>query len=54
MKHRLKGLLALVLSLTMVFALATNAWAAVRIDNVELNQENNYSVKGTNDQGTAT
>ncbi len=28
MKHRLKGLLALVLSLTMVFALATNAWAA--------------------------
>ncbi|MBP3698971.1 MAG: carbohydrate-binding domain-containing protein [Oscillospiraceae bacterium] len=33
MKHRLKGLLALVLSLTMVFALATNAWAvAVRVD----------------------
>ena len=54
MKHRLKGLLALVLSLTMVFALATNAWAAVWIDNVELKQENNYSVKGTNDQGTAT
>ena len=54
MKHRLKGLLALVLSLVMVFALATNAWAAVWINNVELNQENNYSVKGTNDQGTAT
>ena len=54
MKHRLKGLLALVLSLVMVLALATNAWAAVWIDNVELKQENNYSVKGTNDQGTAT
>ena len=34
MKQRLKGLLALVLSLTMVFALATNAWAAVKIGNV--------------------
>lgn len=54
MKHRLKGLLALVLSLVMVLALATNAWATVWINNVELKQENNYSVKGTNDQGTAT
>ena len=54
MKSRLKGLLALVLSLVMVFALATNAWATVRIGNVELNQENSYSVKGANDQGTAT
>lgn len=54
MKHRLKGLLALVLSLVMVFALATNAWAAVSIGNVELNQENNYSVNGISGQGTAT
>ena len=54
MKHRLKGLLALVLSLMMVFALATNAWAAVSIGNVELNQENNYSVNGISGQGTAT
>ena len=34
MKHRLKGLLALVLSLVMVFALATNAWAAVTVGGV--------------------
>lgn len=54
MKQRLKGLLALVLSLVMVFALATNAWAAVWIGNVELNQGNSYSVKGANGQGTAT
>ena len=36
MKQRLKGLLALVLSLVMVFALATNAWAAVKIGGVEV------------------
>lgn len=36
MKHRLKGLLALMLSLVMVFALATNAWATVWIGGVEM------------------
>ncbi len=36
MKQRLKGLLALVLSLVMVFALATNAWAAVRVGGVNM------------------
>ena len=36
MKHRLKGLLALVLSLVMVFALATNAWAAVTVGGVNM------------------
>lgn len=41
MKHRLKGLLALVLSLVMVFALATNAWAAVRIGGQDIS-ENTY------------
>ena len=46
MKHRLKGLLALVLSLTMVFALATNAWAtpatSVEIGGVTLNSTTPY------------
>ena len=41
MKQRLKGLLALVLSLMMVFALATNAWAAVRIGGQDIS-ENTY------------
>ena len=50
MKHRLKGLLALVLSLTMVFALATNAWAAVCIGGQELAS----GVAFSGAQGTAT
>lgn len=41
MKQRLKGLLALVLSLVMVFALATNAWAMVRIGGQDIS-ENTY------------
>lgn len=52
MKHRLKGLLALVLSLTMVFALATNAWATVTVGGHTFNETNGYTVSG--DQGTAT
>lgn len=50
MKHRLKGLLALVLSLVMVFALATNAWAAVSIGGQELAS----GVAFSGAQGTAT
>lgn len=50
MKHRLKGLLALVLSLVMVFALATNAWAAVCIGGQELAS----GVAFSGAQGTAT
>jgi len=50
MKHRLKGLLALVLSLVMVFALATNAWAAVKIGGIELTS----GVAFDGAQGTAT
>ena len=51
MKHRLKGLLALVLSLVMVFALATNAWAvtatSVKIgSSVTLNSTNPYWKNG--------
>lgn len=41
MKHRLKGLLALVLSLVMVFALTTNAWAAVTVGGQDIS-ENTY------------
>ena len=52
MKHRLKGLLALVLSLVMVLALATNAWAEVRVGGHTFNETNGYTVSG--DQGTAT
>lgn len=50
MKQRLKGLLALVLSLVMVFALATNAWAAVWIGSTELTS----GVAFDGNQGTAT
>lgn len=42
MKQRLKGLLALVLSLVMVFALATNAWAAVKIGGVEVEADKHW------------
>ena len=52
MKQRLKGLLALVLSLMMVFALATNAWAAVTVGGHTFNETNGYTVSGN--QGTAT
>ena len=50
MKHRLKGLLALVLSLTMVFALATNAWATVTVGGVEMGDgiTTTYYYNGTN------
>ena len=50
MKQRLKGLLALVLSLVMVFALATNAWAVVRIGGVEMGDgtTTTYYYNGTN------
>lgn len=50
MKQRLKGLLALVLSLVMVFALATNAWATVSIGGQELAS----GVAFSGAQGTAT
>lgn len=36
MKSRLKGLLALTLSLIMVFALATNAWAMVWVSGIDM------------------
>ena len=50
MKQRLKGLLALVLSLTMVFALATNAWAMVSIgyDEVEADKYWKYEQNSAN------
>ena len=50
MKQRLKGLLALVLSLVMVFALATNAWATVSIGGVEMGDgtTTTYYYNGTN------
>ena len=56
MKHRLKGLLALVLSLVMVFATATSAWAAVRIGNVyisDVSTDTTYYYKNS-DTHTAT
>lgn len=50
MKQRLKGLLALVLSLMMVFALATNAWATVWIgyDEVEADKYWKYDQNSGN------
>ena len=54
MKHRLKGLLALVLSLTMVFALATNAWAAVQIGNVDMGDGTTPAYYKNGDTSTAT
>lgn len=50
MKHRLKGLLALVLSLVMVFALATNAWATVTVGGVNMGDgtTTTYYYNGTN------
>lgn len=44
MKHRLKGLLALTLSLIMVFATATSAWGAVWVGGTKMNA-NSYYVK---------
>lgn len=47
MKHRLKGLLALVLSLVMVFALATNAWAVdynIWVSGTQVNDANAANV----------
>ena len=52
MKHRLKGLLALVLSLVMVFALATNAWATVWIGSNSLSDNGAFVSDGAD--GTAT
>lgn len=50
MKQRLKGLLALVLSLVMVFALATNAWAMVWIGSTSMGDgtTTTYYYNGTN------
>ena len=54
MKHRLKGLLALVLSLVMVFATATSAWAAVRIGNVYMGDGTDPAYYKNGDTDTAT
>lgn len=53
MKHRLKGLLALVLSLMMVFALATNAWAMVWIGEKDIG-DNSYWTYSNNEWSTGS